>query len=80
MTKFYPLIVEEIVQETADCVSVKLKLDEQTRSLFTFKPGQYITLRKELSGEDVRRSYSICSAPIDEELRVAIKQVEGGVF
>ena len=80
MTKFYPLLVEEIVQETADCVSVKFKLDEQTKRLFAFKPGQYITLRKSLAGEDVRRSYSICSAPVDDELRVAIKQVEGGLF
>ena len=47
---------------------------------YRFAPGQYLTLRATLDGEDVRRSYSICSGPDDGELRIAVKRVEGGVF
>jgi len=80
MAKFYPLTVKEIRKETADCVSVLLHVPESEKSRFEFQAGQYLTFRKDINGEDVRRSYSICSAPHDGELRVAIKQVPNGVF
>src|SRR6201999_2326706 len=45
-----------------------------------FVPGQYVTLRTMMDGEEVRRSYSICSGPDDGELRIAVKKVDGGAF
>ena len=80
MSKFHPLQITDIRQETEDCVSVALALPEDLRETFQYKHGQYLTLRKELNGEDVRRSYSICTSPLEKELRVAIKKVEDGRF
>ena len=80
MSKFHSLNVAEVKQETPDCVSVRFQLDEENRSAFDFKQGQYLTLKKEIGGEDVRRSYSICTSPLDNELTVAIKKVNGGLF
>lgn len=77
---FHPLKVKNIRRETADCVSVAFDLPENLKSDFVFKQGQYLTFKKEMNGEEVRRSYSICSSPLDNELRVAIKQVEEGLF
>jgi ring-1,2-phenylacetyl-CoA epoxidase subunit PaaE len=75
---FYPVIVKEIRRETSSCVSITL--EPQNNVAFTYKQGQYLTLRTHIEGEEVRRSYSICSAPYESGLRVAIKQVEGGLF
>ena len=47
---------------------------------YSFSPGQYLTLRTTMDGEEVRRSYSICSGPGDGELRIAVKKVDGGAF
>lgn len=80
MSKFHPLVVKDIRNETADCVSVALEVPAALKTDFHFKAGQYLTLRKEINGEDVRRSYSICSSPLEEELRVAIKKIEDGRF
>lgn len=78
--KFHKLTVSDVRRETADCVSVAFDLPDELEGNYKFKPGQYLTLRTDIGGEDVRRSYSICSCPFDGELRVAIKRVEGGVF
>lgn len=77
---FHTLTVANINRETADCVSVAFDIPENLTEEYKFLPGQYLTLRTTIKGEDVRRSYSICSSPLDGELRVAIKEVEGGVF
>lgn len=80
MTKFHPLVIEEVRKETADCHSVSFKVPPELREEFAFTQGQYLTLRTYIDGEEVRRSYSLCSSPLDGELRVAIKQVPGGLF
>ena len=80
MTKFHALNIAEVKQETPDCVSVRFDLNEEQQKAFDFKQGQYLTLKKEIDGEDVRRSYSICTSPLDNTLTVAIKKVEGGLF
>jgi ring-1,2-phenylacetyl-CoA epoxidase subunit PaaE len=80
MPKFHPLKVSDIRRETADCVSVSFDVPAELAGEYTFVPGQYLTFRTEINGEDIRRSYSICSAPSDGELRVAVKKVEGGRF
>jgi ring-1,2-phenylacetyl-CoA epoxidase subunit PaaE len=77
---FYKLKVKDIKRETADCVSIALEIPEAIATEFAFHQGQYLTLRADINGEDIRRSYSICSAPQEGELRVAVKEVEAGKF
>ncbi|MBU6339947.1 MAG: phenylacetate-CoA oxygenase/reductase subunit PaaK [Bacteroidetes bacterium] len=79
-TKFYPLRIQAVHRETVDAVSLTFDVPADLQTLFAFKQGQYLTLRSELNGEDVRRSYSICSGVQEGTLRVAIKQVDGGLF
>ena len=80
MAHFYPLSVTDIRRETRDSVVVTLEPRAEDRADFNFIQGQYLTFRRKFDGEELRRSYSICSTPADEELRVGIKQVEGGAF
>jgi ring-1,2-phenylacetyl-CoA epoxidase subunit PaaE len=77
---FYRLKIGEIRKETPDCVSIQFIVPEELKETFRYAAGQHLTLRATINGEDQRRSYSICSSPLDGELRVAIKKVEGGVF
>jgi ring-1,2-phenylacetyl-CoA epoxidase subunit PaaE len=77
---FYSLAVKEVKQETADCVSVELDVPETLLHIFSFQPGQNIVIKKDIDGEEVRRTYSICAAPYENKLRIAIKRVEGGLF
>lgn len=79
MSKFHSLKVVDIVRETADAVSVAFEVPENLKQDYKYKQGQYLTLKFNIKGEDLRRSYSICSSPVDEnELRVAIKKVKDG--
>jgi ring-1,2-phenylacetyl-CoA epoxidase subunit PaaE len=80
MPTFYSVHIKEIQQETALAVSVVFDIPENLKSRFHFSAGQYITLQKEINGKKVRRAYSICSTPKNEEIRVAIKAVENGTF
>ena len=77
---FHKLKVKEVRNETPDCVSIAFDVPENLQSEFLFEQGQNITVKKEIDGEEIRRSYSICSAPFENELRVAVKKVEGGKF
>src|SRR6185437_12115051 len=65
---------------TAEAVVLTFDVPPALREAYRFTPGQYLTLRATIEGEDVRRSYSICSGPGDRELSVAIKRVDGGLF
>lgn len=78
--KFHPLKVVDVRRETTDCVSVALDIPENLSGEFKFIPGQYLTFRRGNGETEIRRSYSICAAPSDCELRVAIKKVENGRF
>jgi len=80
MSRFHPLRIKSIRRETPDCVSVSFEVPAELREAFRYTPGQYLTLRREHQGEELRRSYSICSSPLDEEWRVAIKKVPEGRF
>lgn len=80
MTKFYPLEVKEVRRETAESVSILFQPPMDAKDAFQFLAGQYMTLELEIGGEAVRRSYSLCAAPEDQELRVAVKEVKGGRF
>lgn len=77
---FHKLKVKEIRRETADCVSIQFEIPTELKDSFFFQHGQNITLKKDINGEEARRSYSICSAPFENELRVAVKKVDGGAF
>jgi len=80
MPKFHTLQVKEVRKETPDCVSVAFGVPDALKVDYDFIQGQYLTLKTNINGEEVRRSYSICSSPLDDELRVAIKHVEDGRF
>jgi len=80
MSKFYPLTVAKVAQETRDAIAVTFQVPPELKENFRFTQGQHLTLRASINDEDVRRSYSICSAVQDDELRVAIKRTPGGTF
>ncbi len=80
MSKFHPLSVAKVERETRDAVAVTFAVPAAIAEQFRFRPGQHLTLRTTIDGQDVRRSYSICSAVQDGELRIAIKRNAGGFF
>lgn len=80
MSRFKSLRVADVIRDTANSVILELQVPEDLKDSFRFVPGQYLTLRTTLNGEDVRRPYSICSGLDDPHLRVGIKKVEGGRF
>ena len=77
---FYPLRIKKINKETDQCVSVEFEIPGSLANAFQFKQGQSLTMRANLAGEEVRRTYSLCSSPLDKKWKVAIKKVEGGLF
>lgn len=77
---FHALTVTEARPETIDSITVTITPDKAETGAFAFRPGQHLTLRAIIDGEDVRRNYSLCSSALDGRLRVAIKQVDGGKF
>lgn len=78
--RFHRLTIREVRRETPDAVSIAFEVPAELRDAFAFEQGQYLTLRTEIDGEDIRRSYSICAGEADSELRVAVKEVAGGAF
>ncbi len=80
MIEFYKIKVREIRKETPECVSIAFEIPEEQKDIFKFTHGQYITIRKEFNGEEIRRSYSLCTSPHDNDFRVAVKQMYDGIF
>src|SRR5512134_2618385 len=78
--RFHTLRIAEVRRETPDAISLRFEVPEALRGEYAFVQGQHVTLRSQLDGEEVRRTYSICAGVDDGELRVAIKQVAGGRF
>ena len=78
--RFHTLEVAEVRRETRDCVSVAFRVPAHLADSYGFVQGQYLTLRRDLGGGEVRRSYSICAGTGDGELRIAVKKVAGGLF
>jgi len=72
--------VREVLPDTAEAVVVAFDVPPDLREVFSFTQGQYLTLRTEIDGADLRRSYSICAGVDDGELRVGVRKVKGGVF
>jgi ring-1,2-phenylacetyl-CoA epoxidase subunit PaaE len=78
--QFHRLIVKSVTKETADCVSVAFEIPEGLKKEFQYQAGQNLTVRTWINNEEVRRSYSLCSSPLDNDWKVAIKKVPGGQF
>ena len=77
---FHELRVAEIVPETAEANSVRFEIPPELRETFAFRAGQHLTLKATIDGEEVRRNYSLCTAPDDEDWMVTVKRIAGGVF
>lgn len=78
--QFHKLKIAEVRRETPDAVSIRFEIPASLKDAFAFKAGQHLTLRTELNGEDLRRNYSVCMAPHENEIRIAVKQTPGGRF
>ncbi len=78
--EFHRLTVSDVRRETPEAVSIAFAVPPDLAAAYRFNPGQHITLRTNVDGGEVRRSYSICTTPEDHELRIAVKKVEGGLF
>jgi ring-1,2-phenylacetyl-CoA epoxidase subunit PaaE len=77
---FHALRIAEVRRETAEAVSIRFDVPPELSPVFAFKPGQHLALRAEIGGEDIRRNYSVCASPLDGELRIAVKALQGGKF
>ncbi len=77
---FHKLKVAEVRRETPDAVSIRFDVPLHLADVFGFRAGQHLTLRTELDGQELRRNYSICMAPDDREMRIAVKEMAGGRF
>lgn len=78
--QFFPLKVKSIRKTTEDCSVLTFDVPEQLKDTFKYKQGQYLTLKAIVNGEELRRSYSLCSCPLDDEWQVAVKKIEDGRF
>lgn len=80
MSSFYKLSVKEVRRETPTSVSIAFNVPNELKPNYKFVAGQYVTLKINLNGTELRRAYSICSSPDSGELRVAVKSVKNGAF
>ncbi|WP_298499170.1 ferredoxin--NADP reductase [uncultured Algibacter sp.] len=80
MSSFHKLSVKNIKRETEKAISISFNLPENLKDTFAFKAGQYITLKTEIDGNEIRRDYSLCVSPKSGELKVAVKEVKDGTF
>ncbi len=80
MGAFYKLPVKEITRITPNSVTMSFDIPNELKNTFSFTAGQYITIKKELGGKEIRRSYSICSSPKRNDLQIGIKKVRDGLF
>ena len=80
MAKFHPIKVLDVYKETKDCLVVSFDIPAEIKQEFNFKQGQHLTLRATINGKEERRSYSLCSSPLENKWKVAIKKINGGLF
>jgi ring-1,2-phenylacetyl-CoA epoxidase subunit PaaE len=80
MAKFHNIQVQDIFKETRDCSVVTFQIPDELVSEFQYKQGQHLTLKTIIDGQDVRRSYSLCSSPVENKWQVAVKKINGGLF
>lgn len=77
---FHSLVIQKIQKETPNSVSIEFNIPANIQNEFDFQSGQFLTLKKEIAGEDIRRSYSICSTPKSGIVKVVVKQIPNGKF
>ena len=77
---FHALRIAEIVPETSEANSIRFEIPPELRDRFAFRAGQHLTLRTTLNGEEVRRNYSLCTAPDEQDWMVTVKRIGGGLF
>jgi ring-1,2-phenylacetyl-CoA epoxidase subunit PaaE len=80
MSAFYKLHIKEVKQETPSAISVAFTIPAELKTAYQCTAGQYVNLKLTLDGQEIRRAYSVCSAPNSGELRIAIKAVKNGLF
>ncbi len=78
MNKFYPLKVSSLQSITDEAVVISFNISNENKELFAYNSGQYITIKTQINGEEIRRPYSICSAPEEENLSIGVKKVQNG--
>jgi ring-1,2-phenylacetyl-CoA epoxidase subunit PaaE len=79
-THFHTLTITDIRNETPDCISIGFEVPDELKEQFDFVQGQNITVKTIINNEEIRRSYSICSSPLENELRIAVKKINNGKF
>ena len=80
MSTFHPIQIANIEQSTSDCRIITLDVPIELQSDFAYKQGQYLTLKANINGEEVRRSYSLCSSPLDKQWQIGVKKIPNGKF
>lgn len=80
MSQFHTISIENIEKTTSDCSVISFDIPKDLKETFAYKQGQYLTLKADIKGEEVRRSYSLCSSLLDNEWSVAVKKIENGKF
>ncbi|MDP3313188.1 2Fe-2S iron-sulfur cluster-binding protein [Lutibacter sp.] len=80
MSTFHSLTIKELKKESKNAISIVFHIPSELKKKFQFIAGQYITIKKQLAGKELRRAYSICSAPNSGEFRIAVKAVDNGYF
>ena len=80
MAKFHSIKIQDIYKETKDCSVVTFDIPDDLKTSFNYNQGQYLTLKAIIDDQEVRRSYSLCSSPIENKWQVAIKKINGGIF
>ena len=80
MSKFHSIKIADIYKETKDCSVVSFEIPEDLKTEFQYKQGQHLTLKATINGKEERRSYSLCSSPVENKWRVAVKKINGGLF
>ncbi|MBI2257834.1 MAG: 2Fe-2S iron-sulfur cluster binding domain-containing protein [Flavobacteriia bacterium] len=78
--EFHTLKINQIVRETEDSVSVQFEIPNDLKDKFQFTSGQYLTFKSEINGNEIRRSYSLCTAPFEEKWKVTVKKIQNGLF
>jgi len=78
--RFHQLTVKKVTRETPEAVTLTFAIPEDFKDEFEFKQGQYLTLKFEIDGKEVRRSYSMCSSPLEVDISVTVKRVKGGLI
>ena len=78
MSHFKKLKVREIRKETADAVSISFEIPSELKAEFNYQAGQYITIKKDVDAEEIRRSYSLSSSPLEDDFRIGVKKIKNG--